>query len=314
MGLQVNFCDVRTAFEGSVWLSKWNWWLRGHRPSRLIPFSQMVVQACRAFRPSWILSVGTAPVETKALEAIGQMQIVRLNYLTDDPWNPTHRAEWFMEALPLYDRIYSTRRANLAKLRHLNHPQVHHLPFAYAPEIHFPELPADSEREQLSCEVLFVGGADSDRLPWIKALIRSGFRPALYGGYWGRFPETRPYAKGYADPQRLRRAVGQAKVNLCLVRRANRDGHCMRSFEIPAMGGCMLTEDTEEHREIFGEEGKTVSYFRTTHQMIEKLRWLLKREDERKRLASAVHRLITGGRNTYRDRLEVLLATEHEKW
>ena len=92
-----------------------------------------------------------------------------------------------------------------------------------------------------------------------------------------------------------------------LVRRANRDGHVMRSFEIPAIGTCMLTEYTEEHAAIFGEDGKNVVYFRTLEGMVSRLRWLLEHDDERQRLAGAAHQLIVGGKNTYRDRLETML-------
>ena len=99
-----------------------------------------------------------------------------------------------------------------------------------------------------------MGGADRDRVPFIAALGAAGFSIALYGDHWDRFPETKPYDRGYADPQTLRQATAAAKIALCLVRRANRDGHVMRSFEIPAIGACMLVEDTEEHREIFGPD------------------------------------------------------------
>jgi hypothetical protein len=69
----------------------------------------------------------------------------------------------------------------------------------------------------------------------------------LAGAYWDRYPAFRAYALG------IKRALtAAAKVNLCLVRRANRDGHVMRSFEIAAIGGCMLAQDTDEHRDIFG--------------------------------------------------------------
>jgi len=81
----------------------------------------------------------------------------------------------------------------------------------------------------------------------------------------------------------------------------------MRSFEIPAMGGCMLAEDTEEHRVIFGEEGKTVLYVRSPEQMVEQLRWLLENEGQRERLSAEAHRLITSIGHTYADRLRALL-------
>jgi spore maturation protein CgeB len=81
----------------------------------------------------------------------------------------------------------------------------------------------------------------------------------------------------------------------------------MRSFEIPAIGACMLTEDTEEHRAIFGADEENVVYFRSKEEMVDRLRWLLEHDAERVRLAGAAHRLIAGGKNTYRDRLETML-------
>jgi spore maturation protein CgeB len=81
----------------------------------------------------------------------------------------------------------------------------------------------------------------------------------------------------------------------------------MRTFEIPAMSGCMLAENTEEHREIFGEDGSSVLYFQDIGEMLEKTRWLLDHPEERRRLAEAAHRLITRGRHTYGDRLLQML-------
>jgi len=235
------------------------------------------------------------------------MDIDRLNYLTDDPWNPVFRAQWFFEALPMYDTVFSARRANMADLEKLGCPDVRYLPFGFDPKLCYPQ-PADAaESSRLAADILFVGGADRDRIPFIAALAGEGFSIALYGDYWERFPETRTHYRGYADPPTLRKATAVAKIALCLVRRANRDGHVMRSFEIPAIGACMLVEDTEEHREIFSAEGETVVYFRSIPEMIDKARWLLDRPAERQRLAGAVHSRIVAGCHTYRDRLAAML-------
>ncbi|MBI3615712.1 MAG: glycosyltransferase [Candidatus Omnitrophica bacterium] len=308
LGLSVNFLDVTQAFASPSWEAKWNWWIRGHRPSRLHEFGQEALQVCREFKPKWLLSTGIAPLEAGTLQAIREMGVERLNFLTDDPWNPAHWAPWFMEGLPFYDRIFSPRRANLRDLEQLGCSKVSYLPFAYSPEIHFPEAPKTSqEQDRYACDVVFIGGADRDRLVPVAALIRAGFQVALYGGYWDRFRQTRAYARGQIDPTDSRRVVGSAKVALCLVRRANRDGHSMRSFEIPAMGGCMLTEDTQEHRELFGKEGESTLYFHTIPEMLEKLRWMLQHNLERQRLASACHQRIVQGRHTYKDRLVTML-------
>jgi spore maturation protein CgeB len=300
-------CDSRQAFEAPRWLVRLNWHLRGRRPARLRSFSELVVQACRDFHPTRLLSTGIAPVDKKALMAIRDLGVTRLNFLTDDPWNPLHRAPWFLEALPHYDHVFSPRQSNLDTLRVLGCREVSYLPFAYAPSQHYCERAASEEETRLSSDVIFVGGADRDRFPLAAALIAAGLRVALYGAYWNRYPDAGKHYRGQADPPTLRKATGAASIALCLVRRANRDGHVMRSFEIPAIGACMLVEDTAEHREILGPDGEAVVYFRSIPEMIDKSRWLLDRPVERQRLADAAHARITAGRHTYQDRLAAML-------
>jgi spore maturation protein CgeB len=310
LGLEVTLEDVRQAYAAPAWLNKFNWWLRGRRPSRLSTFSTRLLAVCAAFRPRWLLATGIAPLTPPALERLRHLGVRTLNFLTDDPWNPAHRAPWFLEALPGYDVVFSPRRANLDDLRRLGCRVVSYLPFAYAPGIHFPAGAGPGpEGGADGADLFFAGGADRDRVPYLAACIRAGFRVRLHGGYWHRYPGTRAQAGGHLGPEELRRALGLAKVALCLVRRANRDGHVMRSFEVPAMGTCMLTEDTKEHREIFGPDGQHVVYFHSCQELVDRLRWLLGHPDERARLAAAARRLITiEGKNTYRDRLETMLS------
>lgn len=313
LGLQTFFCDTEQAFKAPWPLAKINWWLRGHRPTQLEGFSDYVLKVCREFNPHFLLSTGLAPITAKTLDAIGGLGIVRLNFLTDDPWNPALRTSWFFQALPFYDFVFSPRRSNLNDLIKLRCPRVSFLPFGYAPELHYAESAITTEeQDRFTSDVVFAGGADGDRVPYIAALIQAGFTVRLYGGYWERHRQMRAYSNGHATPEILRKAISEAKVCLCLVRRSNRDGHVMRSFETPAMGGCVLAEDSIEHQEIFGEDGQAVIYFRTIAEMIKKLRWLLDNEGERQRLAGAVHRLITQGNNTYRDRLGTMLTLSGE--
>lgn len=82
----------------------------------------------------------------------------------------------------------------------------------------------------------------------------------------------------------------------------------MRTFEVPAVGACLLVEDTEEHREIFGADEEAAVFFSSKAEMVEKIRWLKERGDVRQRLAKSSHQLIAGGKNTYRDRLSNILA------
>ena len=241
------------------------------------------------------------------------MGVRRLNYLTDDPWNPDHRCRWFFDALLAYDRLFSVRRSNLEDLAKHGCRSVEYLPFGFDPDLFYPAGRDGLEKmDGPPLDVVFAGGADRDRVPYLKALIKAGFRVGLYGAYWDRYPETRNHTLGYATPATLRGVFGSAKVTLCLVRRSNRDGNSMRTFEAPAAGACVLAEETQEHREIFGQEGDAARFFKTPEEAVEKTRVLLANEADRLRMAKRSFEKITQGRHTYQDRLSAMLGGSSE--
>lgn len=308
MGIQPRIIDSRRAFDAPAWLRALNWRLLGRRPVYLNSFGSDLLHECKTFRPEALITTGLAPVSRRVLDQIGELNIQRLNFLTDDPWNPAHKAKWFMHALPGYDIVYSPRRAMLGDLENAGCKQVRFLPFGYDEDLFFtPDAPTGTPTALPTADVMFAGGADEDRVPYMQAFIEHGFNLALYGDYWHRQPATRGMARGQADVATLRTAIANSKVALCLVRRANRDGSCMRTFEVPAVGACMLTEDTPEHREIFGKEGEAVLYFDSLDSMIEKTRKLCDDEGLRTQLAERAQQLITKGGHTYRHRLQAML-------
>src|SRR5204863_5244429 len=120
------------------------------------------------------LTTGLAPVTARDLNEIRKASISCINFLTDDPWNSDHRAPWFFRALKNYDAVFSPRYANLDDLQKDGCRAVHYLPFAYSPENHLREISAESCG--VSADILFAGGADSDRLPYVRALVSAGIK------------------------------------------------------------------------------------------------------------------------------------------
>jgi hypothetical protein len=307
-GVATTFVDAERAFAAPKLVAAASWRLAGHRPPALGAMSRRVVAACQEVTPRWLLCTGLAPITADALVKIGTLGIKRLNFLTDDPWNPGLGSSWFFRAVREYDCVFSPRRSNLEDLRHHGCQDVSYLPFGFDPALSFHEEPAAKhEASSYTCDVVFVGGGDADRVVYATALIRAGVQVALYGGYWDRYPETRPFAHGIADMATIRKATTGARVALCLARRANRDGHVMRSLEIAAIGACMLVEDTAEHRDLFGNDAETVVYFASIPEMLDRLQWLLQHADERERLAAAVQARIVHGNHRYEDRLQTML-------
>jgi glycosyltransferase involved in cell wall biosynthesis len=309
LGLQATLLDVREAHSRNVWVKRFFHRVLNRRPAHLNRFSQKLVELCRESKPDLLLVTGISAPHIRALKEIGEMGIQRANFLTDDPWNPRNGAVFFWPALREYDVVWSPRRSNLDDLRRHGCRRAEYLPFGYNPTVHFPEAPQTAgERERFSCDVVFVGGADADRLPVARALVRAGFNVHLYGGYWDRDAELRQHWRGFVHGRELRMAVGGATVNICLGRKANRDGHAMRSLELPAMGACMIVEDTPEHRELYGDEEDCVEYYSNIEEMVDKVRALCARPEHARLLGSRVFtRICHQSRHTYADRLRCIL-------
>jgi spore maturation protein CgeB len=309
LGIEAVPFDSADAWAGTALGRALRWRFADRRPTRLEAFGAGVVEACAARGCSVLISTGSAPLTATALRRLSDGGVTCINYSTDDPWNALSRSGWFLHALPNYRIVATTRRANVGDLRRLGCADVRHLPFGYDGTVH---RPPSSVPDGARPDVLFVGGADDDRAVFLSAFMRSDLSLMLVGGYWGRFAETRRFWAGCKTPEDIRNLTAAAKVNLCLVRRANRDGHVMRSFEIAAIGGCILAEDTGEHRELFGPDGESAVYFKTPKDAVSRARSLVGDEARRARLAGALRRRIVAGGHSYRDRLETMMTWQRD--
>ncbi len=268
--------------------------------------NRALLGAAESFKPDVILiakGAYFAPATLRALKESSGATLV--NYASDDPFNPASSSRDVLDSIPLFDLYLSTRRAAMADIARAGCPRVEYLMFGYKPELHFPEAPRTvSEHARFDSDVAFVGGCDADRAPYFEHLARAipGLRMHLYGAYFDRYPALKPFWCGMATGRDYRLALGGAKIALNLVRRANRDDHVMRTFEIPACGAFMLAERTLVHEELF-EKNREAVFFSSPAELTERVREWLARDAERVQIAAAGHRKIVCGAHHYADRL-----------
>jgi len=309
--LNYRIMDIRQAETTNRVLQSFYWRFRGKRPAHLDAFATQVLDTCATMKPDVVLTTGgRAPLDGSHIEKLHRLGIKVINYSTDDPWNPVLRAPWFISALPHYDVIFTPRRANLDDFRRCGVRAIHYLPFAYDSEIHRPW--PENVPPGAPSDVLFVGGCDADRLSVVGPLADAGLNLALFGRYWNRHQQTRAYWRGVAHQDTIRAASASAAICLCLVRRANRDDHVMRSFEAAAIGGCILAEDTPDHRELFGPDDYAVRYFKAIPDMQRQAKILVGDADVRRRLSLALQQRIALRQDTYADRIITMLRLTSE--
>lgn len=293
---------------GEGWPQKVAWHFFQRKPLRI----GRLVERLDALRPydgnDVILVVGLFPLPVPILTSLRERGVKTAIYLTDDPFNPAHFTATFARTVAAYDVVFSPRRANFDDLQRIGARVIEYLPFAYDEATHVGGTYRG--QDDLAVDVAFVGGADGDRIPFFRALVDAGFTVSLFGGYWARDPMLAPHARGIVSPVALISHAQAAKMQVVLARRANRDGHVMRSYEAAASRSCLLVEDTDDHRQMFGEEFQAVCYFRTPTELVNKAALLRDQPVLRVKMATAAFdRIVTGGRNTYANRLATILQT-----
>lgn len=279
------------------------------RPPTYWALNRRVVETARSFQPQVVLFAKGAFIAPKTLIQIKrETGACLVNYATDDPFNLVTSTRDLRSGIPLYDLYVCTKRAIMDDVRRSGCANVVYVPFGYEPLLHFPQKPTKTEeRKRFSSDLVFVGGADVDRVPLLRHVAKMpALQLRLYGGYWNRDPLLGRHYGGIAVGSDYRLALSGAKIALGLVRRANRDGHSMRTFEIPACGAFMLAERTDEHLELF-EEDKEAVYFDSNEELEDKITYYLKHEPERRQIAEAGFRRVTGGTHTYGDRAKQII-------
>lgn len=276
------------------------------RPVEIRRFNELIARRAAESRPAVVIVVSGRHIQRATLQRVRDTGARLVAFATDNPLVPGRSRDNLRECFAEYDVYASPRRSSLAALGAAGCRRPVHIRFGYEPGVHYAQSPAEP---RWSSDVVFIGGADEDRVRMFEPLAAgNGLVMRLYGRGWGRTPLER-HAGGEIFEHEFRFAMTGAKVAPCLVRRSNADGHVMRSFEIPACRQFMLAERTEEHLELF-EDGVHAAYFDGPDELRDKALYYLRHPSERERMARACHDLVTSGHHTYRDRVREMMSMD----
>ncbi len=239
---------------------------------------------------------------------------VLVTYSPDDQLNPANHSRSYLRCLSCYDLVVTTKSYNVEELRRLGSRRVMLARVGFDPGVHRPVRVTVRGREEYGAQVSFVGTYENERCEYLTRLADEPFTLRVWGSGWRRASASgklgdaiqgRPvYGDAYA------RAICASDVNLCFLRKAMRDRVTTRSVEIPACGGFMLAERSEEHLEYFGEDKEAV-YFATFDELRAKIRHYLGHPKERARIAAAGRARCLRGGYSNQDRMrDVLLEVE----
>lgn len=188
---------------------------------------------------------------------------VRLvHFSPDDYFNPRNTSVGHIFSLRYFDSIVTTKLHNLSRLRYL---------FRRSSIFHVLSGAPSRDRYgpyDFKYSISFVGQFEQSRFDSLRKLA-SVFQVDVFGPDWpdldvGLRVHESVWGEDYY------RVLCESEINLCFLRKENRDSSTNRTFEIAAVGGLMVAEDSDEHRELFAS-GHEALYFSDDVELVEQI-------------------------------------------
>lgn len=208
-----------------------------------------------------------------------------VNYNNDNPFGKEYQRGsaklkrlWtnFKKSISTFDVNIVYRQSNINDYLSVGSKKTLLFPPAFIPEF-IPEL----EHIEYKYDVVFIGYADKKRIEYINYLIEAGIFVKIYGTGWNIEDVNPLYKFNSIIPvhgNNYYRCLREGRINLAFLSELNEDVYTRRNFEIPGMGGLMLSERTTELVSFF-EEGKEAFYFNTKDELLKTVNLLLANKD-----------------------------------
>lgn len=305
------------------------------RGELITAFNQRVLNAVRVHRPAFIWAEKQTYLRAEVLAQLKRDGVLTIHYNPDPYYSLTwKRNPWTDSALQEYDVLVVTKSYELEAYRTMTCGRVIYSPLGYDPVCHVP-----APEYSLSQDIGFVGGWEPRRQTLLSRAALLPARVAIWGYGWRiaqgsradprralRLGRLAPGCSLYlekADPtlansiragenqsgevygQRYAEAIAASAISLGFLRTICADQHTTRTFEIPAMGGFMLADRSEEHVSFF-EEGKEAEYFASEDEYLDKTGFYLKNERARRLVAASGYRRCLASGYSYDDRLRAV--------
>jgi hypothetical protein len=270
---------------------------------------QLVISAAeqmiRQWKPDLLFAFKTVRL---GQEDLLSLQVpLKVHYSPDDVSNAENITDDYLRFESHWDLVVTTKRHNVKEISGRSgvhsffvwsafDPAWHHPVAARAPFKHF--------------RIGFIGNARPDRLDLVGRLAEQyGTELLICGERWWRAKPSlinRATLRGPRYGEAFSQAVSDIRANLVLLNSDNRDTHTCRTFEVPAAGGLVVAERTDEHLELL-EDGREALFFSGEEELSEIMEKVRAESHRMDGIRAAGHRRIMQGGNTYAHRATEIL-------
>jgi spore maturation protein CgeB len=265
--------------------------------------NKMIVDMAAAFQPVMTFYFNVPYVTPVTLEFTRRTGR-NFCFFSDDMFNLANQTPTFASAIKHLDCVFTTKTYNVPEFLAAGVNKAIFFDNGYDPQCHQPVTLTTQDQHEYAGDVAFIGTFRPERADFLGTVIEQcpDLKFNIWGGGWEKM--RRPIY--WYKPSRWRhwplvwrafrgrtvlcdemsKAIGANKICLGLLNARNRDEQTHRTVEIPACGGFMLAERTEQQRQLF-EEDLEACYFGDLEELITKLRFYTAHTHERQQIARA---------------------------
>ena len=264
----------------------------------LVPFqaklyNQHILNQVKRVRPHLVIVFKGNHVSPRTLSCIKNTGTWLCNFYPDVSMF-AHR-DLDPSGFSLYHHIFTTKSFGIADARRaLGLTNLSFLPHGFDPEVH---RPVQATHGGVDVDVSFIGTWSHHKQRLLEDLHRhigSQRKLRIWGNQW-KHAEKGPLGSVIVGHDILgdfyAESISQSKINLGLLSE-RRNGASLgdqitsRTFHIPASGGFLLHERTQEVLEYY-DEGTEIACFSSAQELYDKVDYYLRNEAERRRIADA---------------------------
>lgn len=277
LDVKVDIFDIRTYIDDYRKSTLNKIWFKLDITSIYNKIGNILMNHIDSYRPNVILVFKGMELNSRTIKKIKRRNIFLINYNPDHPFvfsgSGSGNKNVFKNGKH-YD-LYLTYGEVISKQIEAKFGVASEiLPFGY--ELG-EEIFSKIEEEDEINKVCFIGHADKIRADQIFFLAKNKIPIAVYGKNWSKYlkeknnleiNDTALYGIDYW------KVLRKYRVQLNLFRKHNNGSHNMRSFEIPAVGGIMLSPSKSDHIKFF-EKNKIFFEFSNNEDLIRVCKRLL---------------------------------------
>jgi spore maturation protein CgeB len=248
---------------------------------------------CRKNKPQIIWIDKSIWVWPQILKLLSKDGCYLVHYNTDALHPRKKMLSWSLmlmrQALPLYDLNVTSNEEDYQHA--LNQGLAAHLTQLAYDDGRFNNAPlTEAEQKHWATPIIFIGHYEPRTERFLSAVLDENLPLKIYGHNWLNSSSAQKYPDAFpkislSDADYVKALKG-ASIAICCVSEWNYNQTAGRSYEIPATGTFLLAYRTQGHERSY-IEGKEAEFFSTSAELVQKLRFYLAHQDERRAIANS---------------------------